>query len=544
MSEILHIYTRVSTQAQKEEGTSLDSQKEQGIRKAKELGFEYQIWNEGGQSSSHDDLSNRPVLASLLDHIEAEEVKHLWVYNTDRLSRNDNTWSMIRLSLVKNTVTLYTNSGLYQLSNETDKFTLGILSLMSSYDNALRAERTRTGKVQRVKEGFWMGGPPPYGYKLINKKLEIDPDEAKWVRFIFEQFSKGQTVRWIRNKLLENKVMTRRKNPVWSLGSIEKLLTNTHYGGSYTYKDNRDGNVHTSTCPSLLPATLIIEAQKEKERRSKFRAKESNQKHFYLLRGLLRCDHCGAHFSARRYAVQKRSSYYCPRKERNYANVPERCDNSRYLKIEETDALIVSAVKEVLANSGLFKQEIRDHYLQQNQEQLPNKDARRKIKARIRTLTKDINDIRSKITILKADHLLEKTSNTRLSFMKVISEIQRRMLVAQAEKEKLEETLYNFDHQEQLSDWFTKYSERLNELDGMAEKECQKFLQGIIEYISVRTIDKRTHQLKIKFRLPYINGYLNPDRSDDTGQTPEGPYVKTLTVEAKKKPTNKTLQPK
>lgn len=46
MKEVLHIYTRVSSIVQ-EEGTSLETQKELGIIKSKELGMKYQVWDEG-----------------------------------------------------------------------------------------------------------------------------------------------------------------------------------------------------------------------------------------------------------------------------------------------------------------------------------------------------------------------------------------------------------------------------------------------------------------------------------------------------------------
>ena len=89
MSETLHIYTRVSTSAQEDDGTSLDTQRQMGEKRAAELKMKARLWNEGGQSSKHDDLGNRPVLASLITEIESGKVKHLWVFNTDRLSRND-----------------------------------------------------------------------------------------------------------------------------------------------------------------------------------------------------------------------------------------------------------------------------------------------------------------------------------------------------------------------------------------------------------------------------------------------------------------------
>jgi DNA invertase Pin-like site-specific DNA recombinase len=82
VKDTLHIYTRVSTSAQEEDGTSLDTQKELGIKKSKDLGFKYKIWNEGGQSSNKDDLTNRPQLSNLLQEIESDLVKHVFVFNT------------------------------------------------------------------------------------------------------------------------------------------------------------------------------------------------------------------------------------------------------------------------------------------------------------------------------------------------------------------------------------------------------------------------------------------------------------------------------
>jgi len=77
ISKTLHIYTRVSSAAQAEQGTSLESQRELGIEKAKVLGFDYKVWDEGGRSSHHDDIAKRPQLNALYLAIKKGDVKHL-----------------------------------------------------------------------------------------------------------------------------------------------------------------------------------------------------------------------------------------------------------------------------------------------------------------------------------------------------------------------------------------------------------------------------------------------------------------------------------
>ena len=145
---------------------------------------------------------------------------------------------MIRFKLSKNDVTLHTPTGKQVLSDPQTNLMLGILSEISQYDNQLRTERFRLGKLKRIRQGGWMGGPPPYGYSLDNSKLVPNEEEQKWVKHIFESYKNGDSIDEIRTQLLKNGVVTRRGNPVWSHGSIDKLLTNTHYEGYYTARES------------------------------------------------------------------------------------------------------------------------------------------------------------------------------------------------------------------------------------------------------------------------------------------------------------------
>jgi DNA invertase Pin-like site-specific DNA recombinase len=92
MENELHIYLRVSSHTQLSDGFGIETQRDSGETLSKGLRLKPIIWNEGDASSSKDDLDNRPVIVELLDAIDRGEVKHLYVFNTDRLSRNQQTW--------------------------------------------------------------------------------------------------------------------------------------------------------------------------------------------------------------------------------------------------------------------------------------------------------------------------------------------------------------------------------------------------------------------------------------------------------------------
>lgn len=357
MNTTLHIYTRVSSTAQQEEGTSLENQKQLGIKKASELGFDYRLWNEGGQSSFFDDLNNRPVLVSLLALIESGAVKHLFVYNADRLSRNQQTWAVIRYKLLAHGVTLHTVSGQMQLKNPVDDLMLGILSEISQYDNRIRSERSRMGKFQKIQQGNWKGGPPPFGYRLENKQLMIDDFEGDWIQKIYDWYCHGVAVKEIQYRLSRHGVMTRRGNQQWSLGSIQLILRNPVYAGYFDYTDKMLGEtVRIQTTP-IIDSHLFQIAQDKRHATREHKNLVNPSKHFYLLRGVLVCGHCGNPMGGRTYRAGHQHVYYCVHNERTWKTRKDDhpkwkrgngCSMVRSMNIEKTDQLVWDMVKSTL----------------------------------------------------------------------------------------------------------------------------------------------------------------------------------------------------
>jgi DNA invertase Pin-like site-specific DNA recombinase len=100
---------------------SLDIQAEIGKERAKKLGFTPKVLNEGGVSSNHEGIDKRKVLSEVYSKILSGDIKHLFVYDQSRLSRNDDVSSAFRIACNRNGVTLYTKDGQYDLSNSSDQ---------------------------------------------------------------------------------------------------------------------------------------------------------------------------------------------------------------------------------------------------------------------------------------------------------------------------------------------------------------------------------------------------------------------------------------
>ena len=152
--EKLGILLRVSSDIQQTDGGGLDVQKKMGLDMSKKLGLKPQIFNEGSQSSFQIEIEERIVLVELLDEITKGNIKNIWVYNSDRLGRSTQSWWSIYKVLLDSGTKVFIGSSPkpYDLDNPIDDFQMGILSLVSQYDNKLRRMRSVMGKRNSSKK--------------------------------------------------------------------------------------------------------------------------------------------------------------------------------------------------------------------------------------------------------------------------------------------------------------------------------------------------------------------------------------------------------
>ena len=518
MENTLHIYSRVSTKEQSENNTSLDTQRTMGERCSKELGISYKVWNEGAQSSSKDDLDNRPILVELLGQIDEGKVKKLYVWNTDRLSRNQKTWSLIRYKLKVNEVSLYTGSDIspIDLSNPMDDLLVGLLSEISAYDNKLRTERFRLGKLKRVKEGGWLGGPPPYGYRIEDKKLVVDEYESQWVKLIFEKYSEGLSVDKIRSELLKNGVVTRRKKSVWSHGSINALLGNTHYEGYYKMTDKKSGETVTVECAAILTKSLVNKVRREQKKRSYLNNGNrlgigGNQRKEYLLKGLLVCGGCGKLYGGRSFENQHLNHYYCVNGQREWKNKETdksvKCVKSkRSMKINITDELVWNTVMDVISDSVLFKEDIKDEILSNNSV-VKDKSEIENEERKLRKIEKELKEIENTIVDLETDRLLKKRSDSEVQ--KIIDNIESHRLELEQRKDNTVNIINGTKQSLKWVDWVNEFSDRVDSLRNETDLTVRKkFLNGLLDKIIVNSDDLRCHNIRLFFKIPYINDTL------------------------------------
>ena len=527
-SETLHIYTRVSTAAQRDEGTSLQTQLEQGKNKAKQLGLAVKHWDEGGKSSHHEELADRPKLAALYQAIKDGDVKHLFVYDQSRLSRNDNVASIFRYECNKQGVTLYTKDGRFDLANPQDKFLKQILDGLSEFDNSIRAERTRLGKLNRTRAGGWHGGPPPYGYKLQDRRLVVAPVEAKWVKRIFKEVHDGRSPAKIK-VLLDSNGVAPRRGGTWTIGSISALLKNSHYTGTYTFKDKKSDETIKVQCPAILDVDLWNAVQLKRKRKfSRVLQQNATTRWFYLLRDLMYCGHCGRPIAGRQKPSKHERFYYCANKERTWAKQggskkPWKrgtgCGMNRSLNIPETDAVVFEAVRSIHRSSTLLREEVKQRVLKNKAgAAAKSKKELDEIKAKIKRLEKELDRTHDVLGSLEGYY--EIGSLPKRTFDAKRRVIKEKLEVLEVELSNARLSVKDSATKQQYIDWYKQYGKSIDDLSGLTDEQKKEYITGLVERIEVR-YDKANneHHLALRFQLPIVGDKLN---WNDVGKRSKG----------------------
>lgn len=122
-----------------------------------------------------------------------------------------------------------------------------------------------------------------YGYTLSpNGELEINPDEAKVVHWIFERYLAGDSLGKIAAGLDRLGIPSPTGRPKWNREAIDKLLSNEKYAGrvmlqktisignSQVENDGlMDRYLYTGTHEAIISADMFKAVQEEKQKRSK-----------------------------------------------------------------------------------------------------------------------------------------------------------------------------------------------------------------------------------------------------------------------------------
>ena len=311
-------YLRLSQEdGDKKISDSIVSQKNIIEKKVSELGNEFFIidyYIDDGYTGLN---TNRPNFQRMIQDIERGTINCIITKDLSRLSRNSFEANYyIELYFLERNVRYISvldnvDTGIKNSNNDMIQFK----TLINDWYSKDISKKIKSSIWARKEKGMFLASIAPYGYKkskIDKHKLVVNKAEARIVKRIYMEYSKGESILEIIKGLQEDNIPSPNNNEnngeiryKWREETIRRILSNklylghTEYGKriNLSYKSKKvqyippeEWKIVYNTHEAIVTEELFHKVQEKRNINKTIRRK----KHKWNLNGLVKCKECGA----------------------------------------------------------------------------------------------------------------------------------------------------------------------------------------------------------------------------------------------------------
>ena len=550
----VYTYTRVSTTMQID-GFSLDAQKARMKAFAEYNGYEIvHEYEDAGKSSKS--IEGRLEFNRMIGDIKTgkEGIAFVLVFKLSRFGRNAaDVLSTLQVMQDFGVNLICVEDGI-DSSKDAGKLIISVLSAVAEIERENIRVQTMEGRIQKAREGKWNGGFAPYGYQLMNGKLEVNEEEAIAIRTIFDQYintdigSNGIS-KYLENHGIRKIARQNGKNPLFDSALIRKILKNPVYCGKIAYGRRKTEKVHGTRNEYHLveqddfilvdgihapivseeiwkaaQVKLVAQAKKYEH------VNKSKEERTHLLSGIVKCPLCGAGMYGNKSIKYKsdgskyKDFYYYGCKHRNMSR-GHKCTYKKQINEELLDSAVAEVIVKLVSNprfAAMMHQKINTQVdTTAIEQEIANYE--KQLRQGYSTKGKIIEEIDS----LDADdkHYSRRKSDLDDRLYKMydkIEDMESMLIEARAKKSAIESEKITGDNIYKVLIYFEKLYTVMNE----AEK--RQLIEALISEVQVFEERQPNGQwLKsIKFKLPIIDEDISLSLDNDTHVEVVGRFIK------------------
>ena len=375
----VYTYKRVST-AMQIDGYSLDAQRARMKAYADfndyEIVGEYEDAGKSGKS-----IEGRLQFRQMMEDVKSgkDNISYVLVFKLSRFGRNAaDVLSTLQVMQDFGVNLICVEDGI-DSSKDAGKLMISVLSAVAEIERENIRVQTMEGRIQKAREGKWNGGFAPYGYQLVNGKLEINEEEAVAVRTIYDQYVNTDIGSNGISKYLENhgirKIQRQNgKNPLFDAHLVRLILKNPVYCGKIAYGRRKTEKVHGTRNEyhlveqdnfllvdglheAIIPEDVWNAAQVKLAAQAKKyeHVNKGKNERTHLLSGIVKCPICGAGMYGNKSIKHKKDGtkykdfFYYGCKHRSMQR-GHKCDYKKQIREELLDDAVAEVIVKLVSN--------------------------------------------------------------------------------------------------------------------------------------------------------------------------------------------------
>lgn len=383
-------YTRFSTDRQTENSTKFQMEAISRYAKANDINL-LRYYSDEGFSGTN---TERPAFQDMCAAADMKLFDAVLIYDITRASRDVVDWMEFRkimrsLDIQVISVTQHLGDAL-----DPESYLVELINAGIGQHHVLQTrQKSIAGTTAKAKEGVFLGGFAPLGYRIESGKYIIEETEAKYIRMIFDMYAAGKSYNEIIDALGGLKG---RRGAVIGKTQLKSILQNERYIGTYTWNKKQykvmnkwaggKPNPNIVKIEGIIPPLVDMDTWERVRVRmaDKKRNATNKAKREYLLSGLITCDCCGGQFVGHTSTNTRgyQTVYYtCGTKYRNHT-----C-NSKNINAFRLEEFVINQLKNYIRQMD-FEQEA-DAIMEQLSKASPSVSAEKK---ELKEIIKKINN--------------------------------------------------------------------------------------------------------------------------------------------------------
>jgi site-specific DNA recombinase len=308
-------YGRVSTDEQAKEGYSIDSQGDYCLKFIQSQDWElFDSYVDDGYSAK--DL-NRPAMRRLIKDAKARKFEVVVFYKLDRLVRSVSDLDKLLKIFDANSIAIRSVTEPFDTTTAIGRFLITLVAAIAQWERETISERVVVNMTKKATLGERNGGRAPFGYRLVDGKLEIFEEEAKHIREMFRLYIKGNGIRSLA-------IYLHRFGIDKDIRTVGRMLDNPVYSGKLRWANNSNMDVmivDTEDIPAILDEETFALAQDKRNQNRKEGKKATSP---YPFSGVLKCARCGSALSGYYKKARGTKHYLCiTKKNKGTCDLPQ-----------------------------------------------------------------------------------------------------------------------------------------------------------------------------------------------------------------------------
>ena len=203
-------------------------------------------------------MDKREDFQRLLADCRKGKVDRVLCKSISRFARNTKDCLAALRELSALGVTVYFEKENIDTGTLTSELMVSVSGALAQQESISISQNQRMSYKRRMERGEFITCKAPFGYRLVEgKELEIIPEEAERVRWIFASYLSGKSLEWIAEQMEKAGIPTPDNAPYWQKTSILYILTNEKYIGDSLNQKYLSGGFHSSNGETTAKPTSI-----------------------------------------------------------------------------------------------------------------------------------------------------------------------------------------------------------------------------------------------------------------------------------------------